>query len=123
MIKPDTLRSLRPFPGRCVLQLVEVESLSPGKFGTKLHVPESSQRLLVDATGWLGRVLAMTPRRKKDGSPGFEDFKVGDLVQCMLRMEDLKTPERLIVTDNTRVYAVMEETEPFYFPGEELICA
>jgi hypothetical protein len=64
----------------------------------------------------------MTPRRKKDGSPGYEDFKVGDLVQCMLRMEDLKTPERLIVTDTTRVYAVVEdetvkadETEGYVF--------
>jgi hypothetical protein len=105
-----------------VLQLVPVESLSPGKFGSQLHVPESSQRLLIDNLGWLGRVLAMTPRRKKDGSPGYEDFKVGDLVQCMLRMEDLKTPERLIVTDTTRVYAVVEdetvkadETEGYVF--------
>ncbi len=118
MIDANTLRSLRPLPGRCVLQLVRVESLSQGKSGSPIHVPESAQRLLVDNLGWLGRVLAMTPRRKKDGITSDEEqFQVGDLVQCMLRMEDLKTPDRLIVTDNTRVYAVVED-EP-----EDKICA
>lgn len=109
MISPDTLRSLRPLSGRCVLQLTAVPNLSPGKHGSQIHVPESSQRLLVDDVAWLGRVLAMTPRKKKDGSPGTEDFRVGDLVHCMLTMDDLKKPDRIIVTDNRRVYAVVIE--------------
>lgn len=112
MISPDTLRSLRPLPGRCVIQLDELPALSQGKHGTKLHIPDSSRRLLVDNIAFTGKVLTMTPRRDKGGQVSWENFKSGDHVHVMLRGEDLKTPDRIIVTDNRRVYAVIEERIP-----------
>ena len=81
-----------------------------------LHLPESSQelRLLSHSKGktvygdssWTGTVKAMTPLKHRPKGFQPEDFKVGDRVLILLLEEDLN--QKIIVTQNTRVYAVME---------------
>lgn len=99
-INHDVLRNLRPCAGRCVIELDAPDAMAGG-----LHVPDVAQvRKVADIAFW-GTVLAMTPRRNpKTGELTSELFGAGDRVWVMGRTEDLD--KTLIVTDNTRVYAM-----------------
>ena len=100
----------RPLPGKCLIELDSIPTMSG-----LLHLPESSQELrtmshakgktVYGDSSWTGRVLAMTPltHRPKGFQP--EDFKTGDRVLILLLEEDLN--QKMIVTQNTRVYAVL----------------
>ena len=118
MIDPQALldaieRGFRPLPGRCVIEMDSV----PSMIGS-LHVPESAQemRLLKETDGksvfgdssYTGKVVAVTSRRS-DTTGEFipEDFCTGDKVLVMLLVEDMN--QKIIVTRNTRVYAVIED--------------
>ena len=79
-----------------------------------LHIPDSARELrtLSHAKGktvygdssWTGTVLAMTLRGHYEKGYQREDFKTGDRVLVLLLEEDLN--QKMIVTQNTRVYAV-----------------
>jgi hypothetical protein len=104
-----------PLPGKCLIELDSIPTMSG-----LLHIPDSARelRLFSEVKGktvhgdssWTGTVLAMTPlnHRPKGFQP--EDFKVGDRVLILLLQEDLN--QKMIVTANTRVYAVLNSHLP-----------
>lgn len=83
-----------------------------------LHIPDSARELkemshvrgksVYGDSAWSGQVIAVSPRRnQKTGEFDNEDFQPGDRVWFLLLTEDLN--QKVIVTLNTRVYAVCDE--------------
>lgn len=120
MIDPQYLanafeRGFRPLPGKCVIELDTIPTMSG-----LLHIPDSARelRLMSHARGktvhgdssWTGVVRAMTPRGHYGKGFQPEDFKPGDRVLILLLEEDLN--QKMIVTQNTRVYAVIAPKPP-----------
>jgi hypothetical protein len=115
MIDPQLLirafeSGFSPLPGKCVIELDTIPTMSG-----LLHIPDSARELRTMShsrgktvhgdSSWTGTVKAMTPlvHRPKSFQP--EDFKTGDRVLILLLEEDLN--QKMIVTQNTRVYAVL----------------
>lgn len=96
------LDAYRPLHGRCILQLHRQDPISP----SGLIIPEVARDLKIDNKSAFATVLKMSPRWY-DGIPCKEDFKEQDTVIVMLRLEDLTRKDGLLITDNTRVYAVV----------------
>lgn len=112
-------RSLRPLPGRCVIEMDRPPATVKG-----IVVPETARRLNLDVpkgdyhTAYTGKVLAMTERRnrerKRTGNgervwiEDYEHFSAGDRVAVELLMNELNRPGSVIVVENKRVMAVIE---------------
>jgi len=116
MIDPQLLSrafesGFSPLPGKCLIELDSIPTMS-GLF----HIPDSARelRMTTHSTGktlhgdssWTGVVRAMTPLKHRPKRFQPEDFKTGDRVLILLLQEDLN--QKMIVTANTRVYAVLE---------------
>ena len=100
-LDPEILKRARPLAGRCVVKLEERPSMEG-----LLHLPDTAvDQSRFRQPAWFARVLAMTPRRNRDGSEFQEDFQVGDRVWIMVSLEDLRVQHRVIMTLNSRVYA------------------
>lgn len=115
MIDPQSLRNALsqgfvPLPGRCVIELDSIPTMAG-----LLHIPDSARELkemshvrgksVYGDSAWSGKVIAVSPRRnQKTGEFNNEDFQPGDRVWFLLLTEDLN--QKIIVTLNTRVYAV-----------------
>lgn len=91
----------RPMAGHCLLRLDK----KPDTIGS-IHVPESARDLQIDNKSHTGTVLAMEPRR--GWAPADECFRPGDRVIAMLLLEDLTRTNGIVLTDNRRIYAVVE---------------
>lgn len=98
----DVLRRIRPMPGKCVIELEEV----PEKIGS-IYLPDDARERTPRDIAVPGRCIAMTPRRGKKGREFVEEFALGDRVWVLLLLQDLN--QRLICTQNTRVYARLED--------------
>lgn len=95
----------RPLAGHCIIALDPLAD----KIGS-LFIPQSAQTLRTTDISHTGRVLHMTPRKNpKTGDVTEELFQVGDTVVVMLLAKDLE--DKVISTLNTRVYAVIEDTQ------------
>lgn len=115
MIDPQLLSrafesGFRPISGKCVIELDTIPTMSG-----LLHIPDSARELkemshvrgksVYGDSAWSGKVIAVSPRRnQKTGEFINEDFQPGDRVWFLLLTEDLN--QKIIVTLNTRVYAV-----------------
>jgi hypothetical protein len=86
-------------PGKCLIELERKPELDGS-----IILPEKARDLRERDIAYFGTVLDMQPRRLKDGRECPEQFKAGDRVWVMLLQCDLG--ERVILTENTRVYAV-----------------
>lgn len=115
MIDPQLLSrafssGFSPLPGKCLIELDSIPTMSG-----LLHIPDSARELrtmshvkgktVYGDSSWPGTVLAMTPRGHYEKGYQREDFKTGDQVLILLLEEDLN--QKMIVTTNTRVYAVL----------------
>lgn len=98
----QNLDSYHPLQGKCLLRLHRHNQFTPGG----LIVPEVARDLKLDNKSFFATVLSMTPRTGWDESA--EGFSIGDTVIVMLRLEDLSRADGLLITSNTRVYAVVE---------------
>ena len=116
MIDPQLLvrafsSGFSPLPGKCLIELDTIPTMSG-----LLHVPDSARELHTMShsrgktvhgdSSWTGKVLVMTPLSHYPKGFQREDFNVGDRVLILLLEEDLN--QKMIVTRNTRVYAVIE---------------
>lgn len=97
------LADYRPLQGKCLLRLHRHDQFTPGG----LVIPESARDLKIDNKSSLATVLKMSPRT--GWGKYAEGFNVGDTVLIMLRLEDLSRAEGIIITDNTRVYCVVDK--------------
>lgn len=96
------VEGFRPLPGRCIVRLDPL----PDKIGS-LFIPDIARDMRPTEPLHSGTVLAMTPRLKKNSAePHEEQFQTGDRAILALRMEDLN--ESIILTHNTRIYAIIE---------------
>ncbi len=100
-----------PLPGHCFIRL----DPQPTHSGS-IIIPDSARNGKPTDVLWTGTVLAMTPRRTTHPGSGrlvpctyTEDFNCGDRVAVALLMSDLDRD--VILTDNTRVYGVIEGEE------------
>lgn len=100
----------RPTRGRCFIHLD-----TPPTMSGLLHIPERSQEIQIKDAVWGGRVLAIAHRweEDKDDDMGGTPMRLvtpvgpGDRVLLLLRAEDMD--RTVIITDNTRIVAVIEE--------------
>jgi hypothetical protein len=104
-----------PLPGRCLIEMDKIPTMSG-----LLHIPDSARELRMEShakgktlygdSSFTGKVLSVSPRRSENtGTPLPESFSPGDRVVVMLLKEDLN--QKMIVTQNTRVYAVIENED------------
>ena len=101
-LDPSFLLNTRPLAGRTVIKL----DSPPGMSETGLlHLPANAQGLRTRDTCWTGEVVAMTPRKHKDGRPRIEDYSPGDRVVVLLLLEDIKVGHGIIITRNERIQA------------------
>lgn len=110
-LTPDTITTmladgLRPTRGKCFIHLDTPPTMSPAGL---LHIPERSQEVQLTDAVWRGTVLAVRETLELGSLvDALEDrFYVGNRVLLLLRAEDID--RTVIITDNTRIVAVIEE--------------
>lgn len=104
----EVLELTRPVAGRCIIEFEIPEKsgsivIPDMAQGPRLYTAPQDVRDTNDT--FIGRVLAMTPRKTKSGKEFDEDFAVGDRVVVALLQSDIE--KKVILTENTRVRAVL----------------